>query len=404
MDITDAKMLPWLLVNMAEYPPISATNNNKTLDNHNHNAHQTFEISDYHGHHLHSCSAAAIVRANRETNDELCELDLQSKKEGWNIALKELVVVARLGEGSTSEVFAAQRKNHQVAIKVLKEGASKKDFVHEVWTARSIGRHPSLVEFMGVCTEFPVPIAVFEFLAGGTLDDLLRSKGKEDSPFATINKKCCELQSISWMKDMLSGLDFLHSQEPCMVHRDVKPSNLFLSADKTRLFLGDFGLCRDVNHNSELRCMTGVSGSLRYMAPEVFRGAKDYDHSVDIWSAGMVMWAAFVGVRPFDNMEDRVAANLVAHSDLRPDIARVQNAKIGSLITRSLSFSASDRPSARAMLEDLRGIETKAKPRKPRSMSLFPGPWSRMIALTRRNLLRTKGSSSSKPAKRSSSM
>jgi len=168
-------------------------------------------------------------------------------------------------------------------------------------------------------------------------------------------------QSVAWMRDLFAALACLHSCAPKLLHRDVKPANLLLSADRSRLKLADFGLCREEARPDDARCMTGVSGSLRYMAPEVYLGAATYGSAVDIWSASMVTWAAIARQRPFGALADCHAVELVAKHGLRPPVLpatdNVHHTRLAHVIERGLSADARSRPCAAEMLRELAKVQ-----------------------------------------------
>jgi len=64
--------------------------------------------------------------------------------------------------------------------------------------------------------------------------------------------------SFKWLHDLLRAMAFLHGRDPPLIHRDIKASNMFCSADLTNLKLGDFGLCRPVRPASR-RCASARS-------------------------------------------------------------------------------------------------------------------------------------------------
>ena len=96
--------------------------------------------------------------------------------------------------------------------------------------------------------------------------------------------------SLSWSGQILSALSFLHERGAPIVHRDVKPSNIFVSSDLASVRLGDFGTARAVpiqkmrlavkgdeerphlgsgNQSQHSRDMSSMTGTFIYMAPEV---------------------------------------------------------------------------------------------------------------------------------------
>ncbi|XP_066428531.1 protein kinase C delta type-like [Eleutherodactylus coqui] len=123
---------------------------------------------------------------------------------------------------------------------------------------------------------------VMEYLSGGSLATLIRMCGRLD------------ISSVRfYTAEIVCGLQFLHRR--AIVHRDIKPENIMLdSAGHIRLI--DLGLARDgVTASNKI---TGRTGTLQYMAPEVLLG-KAYDAAVDWWSLGIVVSWMAAGQSPF---------------------------------------------------------------------------------------------------------
>lgn len=103
-----------------------------------------------------------------------------------------------------------------------------------------------------------------------------------------------------WIAELCSAVSHLHSQG--IVHRDIKPDNVLLD-EKGHAHLTDFNIgCK---LTPEKPFLTSQSGTVAYMAPEVFKGS-GYGTSIDWWALGVVFYESIYGKRPFqtENIND----------------------------------------------------------------------------------------------------
>jgi len=139
-----------------------------------------------------------------------------------------------------------------------------------------------------------------------------------------------------------------------LMHRDVKPANIMLASDLKAITLIDYGLCRSFSTDTacspeSIRAMTGVTGSFRYMAPEVV-AEKQYDAKVDVYSAAFVTWFMLTGgFVPFSNLPGETVAELAARVALRPCTAGFKNPPLSHLLDRAWADDPSGRPDAQEM-------------------------------------------------------
>jgi len=122
-----------------------------------------------------------------------------------------------------------------------------------------------------------------EYLEGHSLRRELELKGGRLTP------------SQYWpiLAQVTEGLSFAHSMN--VVHRDVKPDNIFLLTDG-RVKLTDFGIARAVDYEQTHLTKTGVMmGTLAYVSPEQLQDAKNVDNRADIFSLGVVTYESIFG-------------------------------------------------------------------------------------------------------------
>ncbi|CAD6931699.1 unnamed protein product [Tilletia controversa] len=165
----------------------------------------------------------------------------------------------------------------------------------------SVLKHSAVLEFIGA-EEYggkarPVPsntvpglYIVLELAAGGDLFDKIAPDYGLEEDLAHF-----------YFRQLIGGLEYIHSQG--VVHRDIKPENLLLDAEGN-VKLADFGLCSVYKYKGKEREMHGACGSLPYIAPEM-NGKPYRGEPVDVWSAGVVLFALLVGNTPWDEPTSR---------------------------------------------------------------------------------------------------
>lgn len=199
-------------------------------------------------------------------------------------------IIEQVGRGSMGVVYRAQDTvlEREVALKLLWEDFCDDDsaltrFQRE---ARAVARltHRNIVTLYELAQqENGRPYIAMEFLRGAPLDKRLRS----DPPLTLVEK-------VDIVAQLCAGLHFAHEQG--VVHRDVKPANIWVLPDATVKLL-DFGIARLAS--SSITRDGNVLGTASYMAPEQIEGAA-VDGRADIFAAGVVLYELLVGHRPFE--------------------------------------------------------------------------------------------------------
>ncbi len=144
--------------------------------------------------------------------------------------------------------------------------------------------HPNIVELLDVVHEAGTHYLVMEFVAGGSLEELLRS-GAAELPIVRV---------LSIALDLCDALTRTHRLE--IVHRDIKPSNVLLTEDGTPK-LTDFGAAY-IAGQERLTTDLAVIGTAGYVSPEALRG-EELDARADIWAFGVLLFELLTGTRPF---------------------------------------------------------------------------------------------------------
>jgi len=299
-------------------------------------------------------------------------LSLRAKTEQWFVERNEIKMGKLLGEGQQGYVLRADWRGMPVVCKVLKNRDSQTDdldFQNEISVLSHL-RHPNLVLFLGACLDGEPKIIVSEFLDGGSLEDTFEKrrmdKGSAWRPPAHVVH--------GWGLELGRALCFLHNCTPPVIHRDLKPGNLLLTAEG-HLKVSDFGLSKiiDITATNGPYRMTGVTGTLRYMAPEVVR-SESYNEKVDIYSYGFVLWYMCTGERPLNNKQQADFVNAAnRHEPLRPDLSTIQYRPLAELMHCTWDASPSVRPDAGEVVNRLTAMKLPSNPREKACGRRFAG-------------------------------
>ena len=245
-------------------------------------------------------------------------------------------VVGLLGRGGMGAVFKAfdRSLNRYVAIKLLlphvvANGAARTRFAREAQAAAAVV-DDHVMPILAVDSWQGVPYLVMPYYRGCTLHKRLSDQG----PLAVREILRIACQSAS-------ALEAAHDQG--IIHRDVKPGNIFLDSGIDRARLMDFGLARAVDDAALTR--TGIlAGTPQFMSPEQVRG-ESLDPRSDLFSLGAVMYAMCAGHAPFRAESSYAVLRMI--TDREPKSIRDANAEIPewleNIVMRLMAKSAEDR-------------------------------------------------------------
>ena len=241
-----------------------------------------------------------------------------------------------LGASGMAEVFVATdlQLRRDVAVKrlpssAMEDATARARFARE---ARALARvnDPHVVTVFDIVVDDGRPFLVMEFVDGMTLSELIHREGRIDPA-----------RVVSIAEDICSGLAAVHA---CgIVHRDMKPSNVFLTASGA-VKIGDFGIASVASDVTVTRAGE-VFGSAPYVSPEQVTG-DPVDARADLYSLGCVMFEMATGRPPF--VGDEPAALAYQHAHTTPEradavVPQVPTA-LASTIDRLLAKDPADRP------------------------------------------------------------
>lgn len=253
-------------------------------------------------------------------------------------------VIGELGRGGMGVVYEAidDRLGRRVALKVMAAGlaadpTARERFLREARAVAAVD-HDNIVPVFQVGEHAGVPFIAMPRLAGATLSDRLA-----DGPVPVA-------EAVEVARQVAAGLAAAHAAG--LVHRDVKPSNLWLETrpdSVRRVRLLDFGLARAVAPDAQVTRSNQILGTPAFMAPEQGWG-RPIDHRADLFSLGVVLYRMAVGVMPFQAPDSLALLSVVALKDpVRPrDANPAVPAALSELIMRLLAKEPVNRPASAA--------------------------------------------------------
>jgi tRNA A-37 threonylcarbamoyl transferase component Bud32 len=257
-----------------------------------------------------------------------------------------------LGAGGMAEVYAAVniRTDRRVALKwILPALAASPEvlarFRREALAAGRIN-HPNVVTIFDVVEHQGSACLVMELLAGETLADKMKRTG----PMAFV-------EAVAIILPAMRGVAAAHAHG--VIHRDLKPDNIFLCTDADGSIRDckvlDFGVSKltvaDAATTGDITLSGNVVGTPEYMAPEQVRAGKHADHRIDIYSLGVVFYEMLAGRPPFVGehfsglMLDIMQRDPPPLQSLRADVPRRLAGVIHKALVRDLDRRFPDMPS-----------------------------------------------------------
>ncbi len=258
-------------------------------------------------------------------------------------------VMRLLGEGSSKTVFLSHddKIDRDVAFALIKtaglDASGRERISREARAMGKLGDNPYIVSIYDVGEERGQPYIVSQYMAGGSVDDLLRR-----SP----NHRLAPADAMRIACDVCRALDYAHSR--AIIHRDLKPANVWLTADGITK-LGDFGLAI-ASDRTRLTAAGMIVGTAAYLPPEQALG-RPLDARSDLYSLGAMLYEMVTGQPPFRG--DDLLAVVAQHVNAEPEAPsrKVEGIApdLDSLILKLLAKNPDQRPrdaaSVRALLE-----------------------------------------------------
>ena len=296
--------------------------------------------------------------------------ELRDFREGMTIRFEDLTFIEKVGEGTYANVFRGKwtvLSTIDVAIKSMKKTEKQKKSgniltQNETKILQRL-RHPNLVLLFGVGSNPSTDeqFIVTEFVSGGELGKQLAKEQQKGIPPFPVSRR------LVYMRDICSGMAFLHKKN--ILHRDLKSANVLVT-DLGHCKVTDFGISRSMKTSRDLvedkssstrastLLMTSFAGSVAWMAPEMYDGAKSiYNQSIDVFSFGMLMYEIVTSKLPWELNEKAKRIVDVMHfveSGMRPVVPEGNNGAPTYFVTmmeRCWDSDSKSRPSFEELVE-----------------------------------------------------
>lgn len=200
-------------------------------------------------------------------------------------------ILNEIGHGGMSTVYLAinEKANKPWAVKEVRKSC-RKDFqmirqslLMEVELLKKL-KHPNLPSIVDVIDEKENILIVMDYIEGNTLEKVLAEQGAQKQE--TV---------IEWAIQLCDVLDYLHTRNPAVIYRDMKPSNVMLKSDGSVILI-DFGTAREYKERNvaDTTCL----GTQGYAAPEQFGNMGQTDARTDIYCLGATMYHLVTGHNP----------------------------------------------------------------------------------------------------------
>lgn len=209
-----------------------------------------------------------------------------------NMTINGFATKRLLGEGGMATVYYAENSiGKRAAIKFLKpeymKNAGVRDRFRQEAKIMVALDHENIRQVYDLEESDQYMAIVMEYLEGQDFSDYLGQV-----------EKLPESRALAWFEQILAAFDYAHAQG--VTHRDVKPSNMFLTSNG-KLKILDFGIAKIKGDDLHLTRTNSMVGSPVYMSPEQIQTPKEVDFRTDIYSLGVTLYTLLAGGKPYDD-------------------------------------------------------------------------------------------------------
>ena len=246
------------------------------------------------------------------------------------IVAEHYKLVRQLGQGSFGDVWLAHNLLADIDVAIKFYGTLDQKGIEEFRNEFKIAyklHHPNLLNINHFDVFDNCPYLVMPYCENGSV-----SRHVGQMPEAEIWK---------FVLDVSGGLAFLHSQQPPVVHQDIKPDNILITSDG-RFVISDFGISRSFRTKMSRTNNVSSSGTIAYMGPERFSEKPMVVLASDIWAFGMTLYELMTGDVLWEGMGGCVQLN----GARLPVISNAFSHELTQLVTSCLAAETWNRPTA----------------------------------------------------------
>lgn len=252
-----------------------------------------------------------------------------------------VITESKLGQGTFGTVYKGFFNQRPVAIKritrpELENSRDGERILNEIFIHKQL-THPNILTFINVRKNIQYIYIILELMTERSLYDVIHCKDIK------LDEKTCR----SWVKDIVTGLDYLHDSD--VLHRDIKNSNVLIN-NLGQAKISDFGLAIKLSNANNYKHRQ--SGSPRILAPELIAAPYLYSVKSDIYALGILVSELSRREVPYKNLQKKEFFRCVLQGK-RDQIPCNTPQVLADIIRDCSSQKASDRPSTKIILARL---------------------------------------------------